>query len=426
VKFDKGILVCQGGSLNMFGAKGVPPTGVNWTYLLKPAGDPTLYGSGKGLGSAVTEPDARTIHVTDNVVGDWKQGDWIAIATTSFSPFETEIVKLAADPQVDSVNGGYLITLVQPLQYYHFGGAAPSSSDITGSTCMNAGKVLPPFFCDAADKNFGVDERAEVGLLSRNIKLTSATLPFWAANNNYSAGGTIQVRIGPKVYEFSAKAAGTSGNQQPATWPTGKGDTVCDNGAGATCAGGVLWTNGGPFDAAWGGEMRFLHKFVAVNIQGVEIAGFGKDTLGAYPIHFHQDGELTKSPLVDSNSIHHSYNKCITVHSTVNLNLTNNVCVRADGHLFYEEIGDEDNITFQGNLGLGATSNNFGISPASAIPTYWWKGDNLAASLGYDGLNVPDVDSQSNPAHGSCMVPNGGGGEDLLNAPSYPKEETNC
>jgi len=429
-RFDKGILVCQDGTLNMYGAKGVPPNGVNWTTLLKPAGDPTLYGAGKGLGAPVTEPDARTIHVTDNVIdatSGWKQGDWIAIATTSYSPFETEIVQLAAAPQVDSINGGYLLTLVQPLQYYHFGGLAPSSADTSNPACKNsAGTVMPAFFCDPASKNFGVDERAEVGLLSRNIKLTSSTLPFWMANNSYSTSSAIQVRNGAQVYQFSTTAGGTSGSQQPASWPTGIGATVCDNGTGTTCTGGVLWANAGLFDQAWGGETRVLHGFAAVNIQGVEIAGYGKDSLGSYPIHFHQDGILNTSPLVDSNSIHHSYNKCVTVHSTTNLNITNNVCVRADGHLFYEEIGDEDKITFQDNLGLGATSNNFGISPASAIPAYWWSGDNLAYSLGYDGLNVPDVDSQANPAHGSCMVPNRNGGEDLINATGYPKENTKC
>ena len=65
--------------------------------------------------------------------------------------------------------------------------------------------------------------------------------------------------------------------------------------------------------------------------------------------------------LFNANSIHHSYNKCITVHSTQNLVLQNNVCARAVGHLFYQEVGDEEDITFQYNLGLGAMSNNFDI-----------------------------------------------------------------
>jgi len=260
-RFDKGILVCPGGTMNMYGAKGVPPNGVNWTTLLEPAGDPARFGMGNGLGAAVTEPDARSIHVTDNVINatsGWKQGDWIAISTTSYSPFETEIVQLAADPQIDSINGGYLLTLVQPLQYYHFGSLAPSSADTTNPSCKNsAGMLLPALFCDNATKNFGVDERAEVGLLTRNIKLTSSTLRLWMASNAYAANGAIQVRVGSKVYQFTTTAGGTSGTNQPATWPSVTGDTICDNGTGTGCTGGVLWTNAGPFDQAWGGEPGF-------------------------------------------------------------------------------------------------------------------------------------------------------------------------
>ena len=87
--------------------------------------------------------------------------------------------------------------------------------------------------------------------------------------------------------------------------------------------------------------------------------------------------------LIDSNSIDHSYNKCITVHSTQNLTLTNNVCARITGHIFYEEIGDEQNITFKNNLGMGAMSNSFSVNSGATTPQamliedYYWTGDNL-------------------------------------------------
>ena len=70
------------------------------------------------------------------------------------------------------------------------------------------------------------------------------------------------------------------------------------------------------------------------------------------------------------------------------------------------------------NLGLGAMSNSFDIHGAAnpapptklsrqaLIDTYWWAGDNLARSPGfnYDGLNVPNKDEQTNPTHGSCTT----------------------
>ena len=45
-------------------------------------------------------------------------------------------------------------------------------------------------------------------------------------------------------------------------------------------------------------------------------------------------------------------------------------------------------------------------SRQALIDTYWWAGDNLARSPGfnYDGLNVPNKDEQTNPTHGSCTT----------------------
>lgn len=167
----------------------------------------------------------------------------------------------------------------------------------------------------------------------------------------------------------------------------------------------------------WGGEIKVRAGFTQVQIQGVQLEKFGKPKLGSYPIHFHLDGDLTltdaNKKLVDANSIDHSYSKCITIHSTQQLSLSNNVCARIAGHIFYEEVGDESQITFNHNLGLSAMSNNFNIAGTDAahsrkdlIQTYWWTGDNLTNGTGsdiaYDGFDIPDKDNHNNPVHGSC------------------------
>ena len=77
--------------------------------------------------------------------------------------------------------------------------------------------------------------------------------------------------------------------------------------------------------------------------------------------------------LVDSNSIHHSYNKCVTVHATNGVTISNNVCARAIGHLYYLETGSEQNVAFLNNLGIGAMSNAFTLPSgnAAAAATTW-------------------------------------------------------
>jgi len=362
--YFKGILVRNGGNLRLFGAKGVPsPTlkDMSWTHLAKPAG-PDRYKSDavsprppnlvEDVAAPVSaEDNATTLHLAKNVTtgpAAWKIGDWIVVASTSFSPFESEFVKIV---DLTPEGNGTKITLdvSTPLRHYHFGGNDPGAPSTAN------------FKADAST-NYGVDERAEVGLISRNIVLSS------------------DAAFGNKTKH-------------------------------------------------WGGEFRFCKGFNEARIQGVEIEKFGKEALGSYPIHFHMVGDVAaKRWLVDANSIHHSFNKCVTIHSTKNMAVTNNVCARIVGHIFYEEIGDETGISFKNNLGIGASSNWFDIdlSATSAFPVpmadpglplfpfspnakgwpkNWWEGDYLARANGFDGLSVANTDAKDAPTHGSCYAP---------------------
>lgn len=351
--WKKGIQVEPGGTLRMYGIKGVVSQGgTSWTYLAKPAG-PGKYNPadtqdyvGNVLEPVTDAPDV--IHLALDVSAGpagWRANDWIAVATTSFSPWETEFVQIS---NVQKEGNGSVVTLKQKLQYYHFGGDDPGQP---GDANYAAGSTL----------NYGVDERAEVGLISRSIVLTSDTDTAFENNDRESKH--------------------------------------------------------------WGGEIRILNRFTAVSIQGVELQKFGKEQIGSYPIHFHMDGDLTsKDPadkLIDSNSIDHSYNKCVTIHSTQGLTLSNNVCARITGHIFYEEMGDESNITFTSNLGLGAMSNSFDVNGRDSearrqlIKDYYWVGDNMVDSvgplepmkpnnIGFRQFQIFDTDAQSNPVHGGC------------------------
>ncbi len=339
--WTKGIQVESGGTLRMYGLKGVPPNGVNWTYLSQPAGDPQKFTSANGVLAPASAPGnvIYTAARVDTGTGAWRAGDWIAIATTSFSPWETEFVSInSLGPDTDHAGAtGSKITLNQSLKFYHFGG--PDPGDPSTEANYTAG----------ADKNFGVDERAEVGLISRNIILTS-----------------------------DSDEKDSKGNQ---------------------------------LSSHWGGELRFLQGFNAVALQGVELQKFGKEQLGSYPIHFHMDQDLSSKKdadkLIDSNSIDHSYNKCITTHSTQNISYTNNVCARITGHIFYQEVGDEASVTFRGNLGMGAMSHSFDVNTTGTgnetrdnlIKSYYWIGDNMftppnVSTTPFDQFNVFDTDSQ--------------------------------
>jgi cell migration-inducing and hyaluronan-binding protein len=110
---DRGILIV-GGTLSLHGDRENA-----WTKLAETA-----------------EAGSTRIEVLD--ASEWRVGDEIVLASTDFNPRQAETRRI-------SRIRGNVITLDQPLDYMHFG-------EIT----------------------FGVDERGEVGLLTRNIKVQAS------------------------------------------------------------------------------------------------------------------------------------------------------------------------------------------------------------------------------------------------------------
>jgi cell migration-inducing and hyaluronan-binding protein len=132
---DRGLMML-GGTLSLHGDR----TSNTWTKLAKTA----------KAGSA-------TINVL-NAAG-WRKGDVIVLASTDFDPHQAE------ERTVTAISGNTL-TLDKPLTYMHFG-------EIT----------------------FGVDERGEVAMLSRNIKIQASE----DATKSYF-GGHIMAMAGSKMF----------------------------------------------------------------------------------------------------------------------------------------------------------------------------------------------------------------------------------
>jgi len=131
---DRGIMLMQG-TLNLHGNRDN-----TWTKL-----------------SATAEKGATSITVLD--ASGWRVGDEIVLASTDFNPRQAERRHITA---ID----GNTISFAEPLEYMHFG-------EIT----------------------FGVDERGEVGMLSRNIKIQASE----DADESYF-GGHIMAMSGSQMY----------------------------------------------------------------------------------------------------------------------------------------------------------------------------------------------------------------------------------
>ncbi len=150
---DRGIML-MGGTLNLHG-----PEKNSWTKLAQTA----------AAGS-------NTIEVLN--AGDWKKGDVIVLASTDFDPHQAEERTIAAIR-------GNTITLDKKLDYMHFG------------------KIT-----------FGVDERGEVGMLSRNILIQASP-----DADQTLFGGHIMAMIGSKMYVSGIELNRMGQNMHLARYP---------------------------------------------------------------------------------------------------------------------------------------------------------------------------------------------------------------
>jgi cell migration-inducing and hyaluronan-binding protein len=150
---DRGIML-MGGTLNLHGAEKN-----SWTKLAQTA----------AAGS-------NTIQVLSP--GDWKKGQTIVLASTDFDPHQAEERTIAAI-------SGNTITLDKKLDYMHFG------------------KIT-----------YGVDERGEVGMLSRNIVVQASP-----DADQTLFGGHIMAMLGSKMYVSGVELNRMGQNMHLARYP---------------------------------------------------------------------------------------------------------------------------------------------------------------------------------------------------------------
>jgi len=83
----------------------------------------------------------------------------------------------------------------------------------------------------------------------------------------------------------------------------------------------------------------------AARIDNIELFNVGQAfILGAYPIHFHMIGTVHSS-YIRNNSIHHAFNRAVTIHGVHHLRVQNNVAYHTMGHtIFIEDAKETKNL----------------------------------------------------------------------------------
>ncbi|CAH1247986.1 TMEM2 [Branchiostoma lanceolatum] len=206
------------------------------------------------------------ISLKDDVTS-WQPGDTIVLASTDYNMEQAEEFQLVPCPECSADQ----VKIAGKPKYTHFG-------EISG----------------------GVDMRGEVGLLTRNVVITSET------------------------------EDGCYGNH------------FCQY-----------------FDYdTFGGHLKVMGGYTDVHLSGVELTRMGQQVLGSYPVHFHMAGDVDelggydRPAYLDGLSIHHCFSRCVTIHGTHGLLVKDTVGYDTLGHCYFLEDGAEQRNTLDHNLGL--------------------------------------------------------------------------
>jgi cell surface hyaluronidase len=244
---------------------------------------------------ATASAGTTTLTLSENVT--WKAGDQIVIAASK-DWTEAEKRTLARDAV------GNLVTLTAALTHAHHGAAPKVYSRPSG-----AGPA----------RTWTLDQRAEVGLLTRNIKI---------------------------VGDAGSESTGLGGHMM------------------------VMWCA----DCGSAGKGY---------IDGVELTRMGqKQRLRRYPMHWHMLGADGAGQYFTNSSVHHTYNRAVTIHGTWSTRVENNVMYDHIGHGLFLEDGSEINNVIRKNLVLSTLrppegqqvtpSDNQFLQVQNSSPSSYW------------------------------------------------------
>ncbi|MEO1616234.1 MAG: Ig-like domain-containing protein, partial [Planctomycetota bacterium] len=250
-------------------------------------------------GDFVTSPE-------DDGAVDWQEGDQIVIASSSYD-YKEEDVRIITGV-LDNGDGTTTLTLDSALTYRHYG-----ATETYGQTEDAAPGTTP------ASQLYTIDMRAEVALLSRNIKVEG----LLSQDTDVAFGDRANLETQTRV-----RAGGLS-DAEAAVLPPRQ----VKNGVG--------------------GHIMIMPDSGQIIVDGVQLDRLGQASQkGRYPIHWHLGGDRTGDVLRNS-SVTNSNNRGVTIHGTDNLLIEGVVLHDIHGHGFFFEDAVETGNQLIGNIAFG-------------------------------------------------------------------------
>ena len=284
---------------------------------------------------------------------NWKPGSEIVVATTGGRASMGESEKKV----IDSVSAdGTVVTLTTPLKFEHL-------------------SIMQTF------GSHDIETRAEVGLLSRNIKIK----------------GSVNEQFVTEI-------------------PACEKPFVANEEATQSCFHGKFGEEIGTDEM---GAIILIHAkevdkhLVTARISYTEFNEVGQAfRVGRYPIHFHINGNVTGS-YVRGNAIHRSYNRAVTIHAVNNLLVEHNVVFNIKGLSFFVEDGVEEDNILQYNLAVYTRQSNSLLNPDIQPGSFWIVNPNnivqhnAVAGSTHFGFWYRVLQNPDGPSRTNSYCPNG-------------------
>ncbi len=255
-------------------------------------------------------PGSTWIKLKDDI-SDWPVGGEIVIASTGGidTVDENEMFTIA---KID--NNSNMIKLDRPVEHRHL-----------GVTSEWGGKTL--------------DMRGEVGLLSRNVRISGNMDSSWAQEIQ-----ACEIKEEDSMFQIQ------------------------------TCFQGRFGEEVGSDE--FGSTLHFGPSTRQVRMSNVEVFNAGQAfELGRYPVHFHLVGDQQQSYVKDC-AIHHTFNRALTFHGVHRLLAQRNTAFHVKGHGFFIEDGIETENKIYDNLAIGIRTSTSLLSTDIWASGFWMTNPN--------------------------------------------------
>lgn len=229
---------------------------------------------------------------------NWEIGDQIVIASSSYDYTEQEVRTIVGiTPNADGETSTLLLD--EALIHRHYGQIET--------------------YAAGTDQPRSIDLRAEVALLSRNVKIHGLA----SQDTDIKFGDRANMITEPRV-----RAGGLTDAEHAKAPPT-------------QVANGI------------GGHIMIMPTSGPIKIDGVQLDGLGQASQkGRYPIHWHL-GDSRPSDFLKNTSITNSNNRGVTIHGTSDLTIEGVVLHDIHGHGFFFEDAVETGNKLVANLAIG-------------------------------------------------------------------------